>query len=57
MNLKLTLIKLIDRELEELWIETRDIIREECKKTNLVVKRKEKPSWMMGETLKIEKGR
>ena len=46
---RFALLNSIDCEPEELWFETRDIIREEYKGTIYLVKREEKCIWMMGE--------
>ncbi|XP_061463081.1 craniofacial development protein 2-like isoform X2 [Rhineura floridana] len=45
-------LNLVDGEPEERWSEARDIIREECKKTTPLGKRRERPQWMDEETLK-----
>ena len=51
------MLNLIDWEQEELWTETRNIIKEECEKTMPEVKRKEKSRWMTEEARKIVKDR
>lgn len=53
---RFTLLNSIDPEPEELWTESGNIIRQECKKTMPEVIRREKLRWMTEETLKIIKG-
>ena len=56
-NNKFALLSFIDQNPEELWTESRNIIREELKKTMPGVKTKEKLRWVAKETLKTVKDR
>ena len=42
-------LDLIDRVLEELWTEVRDIVQETGIKTNPMEKKNKKPKWLSGE--------